>query len=113
MTIKLAYNDAAGKTRRAGDFKRQLRLVAKALALVPGQYDLRFNPGGIAVYGEVTLHTDSLYIQASHGCDLGVLVRSCKGRKDYSGGRNMWFPVSLLMNSPSEFALRSVSATRV
>ena len=101
MTIPYCYNSEA-KKKYASELKSKLRRVAKTMGLVAGEYDLRFNPGGIAVWGEVTLHTDSLYIQASHSCDLGVLVRTCKGRKDYTGGPNKWVPVDLL-NKPEEF----------
>jgi len=56
--------------------------------------DIRFNPGGPAVSGEVTLHTDHVYVQFSgdfhNDPSLGVMVRTCKGRKDYSGGANNW-----------------------
>ena len=71
---------------------RRLRLVAKALGLEPGQYDLRSNRGGMAVSGEVTLHSDHLYVQVSQpGCmGKGIMFRTCQGRKDYSGGRNRW-----------------------
>lgn len=106
MTIRYCY-DENSKRRKASMYKAQLRKVAVALGLDKDEFDLRFNPGGIAVWGEVTLHTDSLYIQASHGCDLGVLVRTCCGRKDYSGGMNHWFPFALLANDPEGFAIRA------
>ena len=107
MIIRYCYDETA-KQRKAWEYRSKLRKVAHELGLAKGQYDLRFNPGGIAVWGEVTLHTDSLYIQASYGCDLGVLVRTCKGRKDYTGGMNHWFPFSML-TCPTEFAVRARS----
>lgn len=70
---------------------RQLRRLAKVLGLEKTQYDLRSNKGGIAVCGEITLHTDSLYVQVSQSC-LGpgkeILFRKVKGRDDYSGDHN-------------------------
>jgi hypothetical protein len=108
MTFSYAYDDAAKKAT-ASRFKTALRKVAKALGLTKEQFDLRFNPGGIAVWGEVTLHTDTLYIQASKGCDMGVLVRTCNGRKDYCGGRNNYLPVALLLSNPEAFALKAKS----
>lgn len=108
MTIRYCYDESA-KRRKASLYKRQLRDVARAMGLDKDQYDLRFNPGGIAVWGEVILHTDILYIQASYGCDLGVLVRTCKGRKDYTGGTNHWFPFAMLANDPVGFAERARS----
>ncbi len=108
MQMTYCYDDAA-KQKAANTYKRALRKVAAHLIDMGGcttQFDLRFNPGGIAVWGEVTLHTETRYIQASHGCDLGVLVRTCKGRKDYTGGMNHWLPFSMLLNNPEGFAAR-------
>lgn len=105
MMISYCYNDQVKKAA-ASRFKSALRKVAKAMNLVTGQYDLRFNPGGIAVWGEVTLHTDAVYIQASKDHDMGVLVRTCKGRKDYTGGPNRYLPVGLLLTNPAEFAAK-------
>jgi hypothetical protein len=79
--------------------RRQLRVLAEALGLGAGDYDLRSNEGGIAVSGEVTLHTDRLYVQVSQSCmgaDAGILFRSCDGRRDYAGGVNNFAPLDLL-----------------
>ena len=27
---------------------------------------------------------------------MGILIRTCKGRKDYTGGRNFWLPLNRL-----------------
>ena len=102
MTIRYCYDDTA-KRRMASKYRTGLRKVAKALGLDKADYDLRFNPGGIAVWGEVTLHTDTLYVQVSHGHDLGILARTCKGRKDYTGGTNHWLPMALI-NRPEQLA---------
>lgn len=64
--------------------------LANSLGLNEDEYDVRVNEGGIAVSGEVTLHTDTHYIQFSQSQPGSFLVRSCKGRKDYTGGRNHW-----------------------
>ena len=88
--------------------RSQLRRLATALGLPPGSYDLRSNPAGIAVSGEITLHTDFLYVQASQsvmGHDNGILFRTCKGRKDYVGGPNNFAALDLL-NRPEELARR-------
>ena len=45
--------------------RRQLKLLAAALGLPTGGFDLRSNKGGIAVSGEVTLHADHLYVQCA------------------------------------------------
>ena len=71
--------------------KRFLRDVAKELELEKSEFEIRSNQAGIAVSGEVTLHTDRLYIQiAESGMSQGIqiLYRTCSGRKDYSGGQN-------------------------
>jgi hypothetical protein len=74
-----------------------LRAVADALGLKEGEYDLRYNPAGIAVAGDITLHTDTLYVTFSDSfwC-LGVLYRSVKGRRDYTGGPNQWMRMKTL-----------------
>ena len=71
--------------------KRFLREVAKELGLDRSEYDLRNNLAGIAVSGEVTLHTDKVYIQSSDSSlfyGIQILYRVCNGRKDYCGGQN-------------------------
>lgn len=103
----VAY-DATAKRVFHSRARRQLRLLADALGLRPGDYDLRSNFGGIAVSGEVTLHTDTLYVQAAQpatGHDTGIMFRSCAGRKDYCGGPNNFAPLDLL-NRPHELAER-------
>lgn len=79
--------------------RRQLHKLAAALGFNAGDYDLRSNKGGIAVSGEVTLHADRLYVQASQpasGGNTGILFRSCEGRRDYVGGTNHFASLDLL-----------------
>ena len=79
--------------------RKRLKALAEALDFAPGSFDLRSNPGGIAVSGEVTLHHEHLYVQIcqpASGWDTGILIRSCRGRKDYTGGRNHFAPLSEL-----------------
>lgn len=64
-----------------------LRSIAKELALVKGTYQIRFNPGGIAVAGDAILHHDNFYVICG---ESGVMFRTCKGQKDYCGGSNRW-----------------------
>jgi hypothetical protein len=83
--------------------RAKLRALAQALFLPKECYDLRSNQGGIAVSGEITLHTDSIYVQISQsalGGGMGILIRTCKGRKDYTGGRNHWLSLSALDDIP-------------
>lgn len=82
----------------------RLRQLARILLLAPGSYDLRSNPGGIAVSGEVTLHHEQVYVQVSQsslGADTGVLIRSCNGRRDYVGGANNFASLRLLDDLPA------------
>ncbi len=64
-----------------------LRTVARELNLAKGTYSIRFNPGGIAVAGDAILHHDHFYLTMG---ETGVMWRTCKGQKDYSGGANRW-----------------------
>ncbi|WP_223508974.1 MULTISPECIES: hypothetical protein [unclassified Pseudomonas] len=80
--------------------KRLLLEIAEALKLSPEAYDIRSNKGGNAVMGEVTLHSDHLYLMVHVMTgELRVLYRTCKGRKDYSGGMNHYVGVSELAST--------------
>lgn len=82
-----------------GEFHRLghkiLFALAQELGLKKGEYDLRHCEGGIAVSGEIILHTDTHYVQLSD-CDLGMMWRKVKSRKDYTGAQNIWVPWSVL-----------------
>ena len=50
--------------------------------------------------GEVTLHSDHLYLMVHVMTgELRVMYRTCKGRKDYSGGMNHFIGVSDLAST--------------
>ena len=69
-----------------------------------GNFDVRSNKAGPAISGEVTLHSDTLYIQFdAMGCcsQLGFMYRRCYGRKDYTGGMNRWMKYDFLMENPA------------
>ena len=106
-----------GEAKRAfhNHARRRLKQLADTLGLSPGAYDLRSNLAGIAVSGELTLHADHLYVQASQpatGHDTGILFRTCQGRKDYHGGPNNFASLDLL-NRPQDLARRITEACRV
>jgi hypothetical protein len=106
-----------GEAKRAfhNHARRRLKQLADALGLAPGSFDLRSNPGGIAVSGEATLHADQLYVQASQpptAQDTGILFRTCQGRKDYYGGPNNFASLELL-NRPEDLARRITEACRI
>jgi hypothetical protein len=110
----VSYDNNAKRALHSGA-RRQLKLLATALGLAPGAYDLRSNPGGIAVSGEVTLHADHVYVQACQpatGHDTGLMFRTCQGRKDYYGGPNNFASLDLL-NRPEDLARRIKEVCRV
>ncbi len=83
--------------------KSVLRAILKQLE-VPG--DVRSCLGGPAVVGEVILHTDKLYVQfctSGFGGPIRFMYRTCKGRKDYTGGHNRWHSYQQLVNDPQDF----------
>ncbi|NDD54941.1 hypothetical protein EBZ39_13935 [bacterium] len=87
----VGYNPAA-KEQFLKMARQLAKMTADALGLATGDRDIRVNKAGIAVSGEVTLHSDSLYVQFGQGM-MGntFLCRSCKGRKDYTGGMNNFY----------------------
>ena len=111
---RVAYDDDAKRAFHS-NARRQLKLLADALGLDPATYDLRSNKAGPAVSGEITLHADHLYVQVCQpatGWDTGVLIRTCKDRKDYVGGRNSFASLDLL-NRPEDLARRIREACHV
>lgn len=95
------------------DGKTLLRRLAKHLGLPTGTYQVRSNRAGDAIFGEVTLHTGSFYVQLSvdgfpdtHGTEshpVRVLYRSCEGLKDYTGGANQWTTLQRIEADPEAF----------
>ncbi len=81
--------------------RQRLKALARELCLPPGTYAIRSNKGGIAVSGEAILHADRLYVQVlqpATGWDSGILIRTCKGRTDYTGGPNNHLALTWLDN---------------
>ncbi|WP_196223108.1 hypothetical protein [Roseibium sp. RKSG952] len=79
--------------------KKALKALAQEMGLVGSEYDIRSNKGGGAVSGEITLHTDDIYVQVSqpsYGRGNEILIRTCKDRKDYTGGQNHFAAISRL-----------------
>lgn len=91
--------DAEQKRRFHTTARSRLKKLAAELRLPPGSYDLRSNRAGIAVSGEITLHHDRAYIQVGQfamSSGHGILIRTCKGRKDYTGGANHFVALAML-----------------
>lgn len=93
-----------GEIRKANmhrDGKAFLKKVAQALDYKLSEVRVSSNMGGIAVSGEVTLHTDELYIWIQGDLFRSGLVltyRTCKGRDDYCGGANHMLPLEKLVD---------------
>jgi len=102
-TMPVAYDATRKRTFHATGLAR-MRKLAGLLGLRPGTYDVRSNKGGIAVSGEVTLHGESIYVQAAQSCggpNTSILIRRCEGRRDYTGGPNNFAPIVLLDDLPT------------
>ena len=84
-----------------------LRALAAAVGLEAKTFDVRSCQGGPGVMGEVILHSTYFYIQLfMDGSNPRLLYRTCKGRKDYSGGPNqyVWLD-SLVDDSKRQFVV--------
>lgn len=74
---------------------KAMRRLASALKLK--EFEARFNPGGIAVSGDLYLHgmfndKIGIYIQISqYGNKTNFMYRTVTGMKDYTGGSNNYF----------------------
>jgi len=96
-----SYNETA-KAQFKKDSMSLLRDVAKLLGLPKGTYDLRYNPAGIACSGDAILHADTFYVSFNLDYLNWVLVRTCKGRKDYTGGPNRQYSFDKLAQEGAE-----------
>ena len=79
------------------------RELAKALGLPPGSFDVRTNPAGPAVSGDVHLHGEWVYVSLEQTClgpAFGFMWRLCRGRKDYTGCGNQWAGWDELLDLP-------------
>lgn len=88
LTKTACYNyHAKEEYRKLGH--RILKYIAEQMELAKGEFDIRWNPGGIAVSGDHTLHTEKIYLALHDNCGFGSFYwRTCEGRKDYTGGPN-------------------------
>ncbi|WP_292553763.1 hypothetical protein [Mesorhizobium sp.] len=84
--------------------RSRLKSLASELSLEPGSYDVRSNKAGIAVSGEITLHHERAYIQVGQfglSSGHGILIRTCKGRKDHTGGPNHLVALDMIDDIPA------------
>jgi hypothetical protein len=105
--------DEQQKRRFHTTARSRLKKLAAEPALPPGSYDVRSNKAGIAVSGEVTLHHTAVYIQVGQfgmSSGHGILIRICKGRKDYAGGPNHFVALTMLDDIPAlAAAIRAIT----
>lgn len=102
------YSAAAAARKKAmhTSGKTFFKRLVEYLGLSSSDFDIRSNLAGIAVSGEVTLHTDKIYLQISDSVmdagNLRLLYRECAGRKDYCGGRNRYVALSDIGTCPED-----------
>ncbi len=117
MLIKLAHAlerahaehasyDEKTKKRFHKAAKAFFKKLADQLGLKKGDYTLSTNPGGIAILGDTTLHTNNWYLSAGEGLfgePYRMLVRTVTHQKDYTGGPNQWLTPSQIANEPDRY----------
>lgn len=101
------HSESGARAKRAlhTQGKAFLGALAYRLGLQRGEYQLRTNRGGTAVSGEVTLHTEHLYVQLSEAYfqpGLSLMYRTCDGMSDYCGHRNHFIRLSQLEDKAAQ-----------
>lgn len=77
--------------------RKILRYIAKKMNLT--NYNIRYNPAGIAMAGDHTLHNENFYLTLNTDCQsTWFMYRSCKGLTDYTGGSNQIMAWSKLID---------------
>lgn len=109
------YQENGSRKRR---FQRRglafLREVARYLPPSHGPVDVRWNPGGPAVSGDLILHSDRVYLCIDptmlYGRNQVGYCRPVTSRKDYTGGPNHPLRLETIQQGPEAVAqvLRSV-----
>lgn len=93
--------DAEAKAAFHAEARKAMKRLAASLDLARGDHEVRICAGGIAVSGEIILHSDDVYVQLSLGC-MGpgreVMFRRVSGRHDYTGGTNHWASLAELLD---------------
>lgn len=83
--------------------RKFLKELVSEVGIPAGTYDIRSNKGGMAVSGEVTLHSERLYVQLyENGNGVEILFRTVRGLQDYSGGQNNFAGVAFLFTHAFE-----------
>lgn len=113
MNYKSFYNFVRGRSFEYCDHKDKksfhlrgknfLRKLAADLGYHKSQYEIRSCVGGIAVSGEVILHTENLYVQIRKsfiGNGFQIMFRACNGMNDYTGKTNHYVGLGEFVSSP-------------
>lgn len=109
LSKEIGYNELLKKEFHS-EGKKVLRALAKKLGLKASEFTITSIKSGIAVSGDVVLHTDSLYIHISQSPLTGdVMYRTCNGRKDFSGGPNNFTSADQLLENSFVHKLKSMS----
>lgn len=113
---RLAYlaNNSAYNEANKMEYQRLGRRVLKELvAQLPfdrDQYEIRWNPGGIGVSGDHTLHCETVYVSLADNINTGwFYFRSCKHLKDYTGGTNQIVHWQDLINNGIEGLVKLIN----
>lgn len=92
-TAQFSYH-GANKEIFLRETQRLARHLANELELAEGSFDVRVNRAGIACSGDVTLHSQHLYVSLGAETDFGqgrvFMFRGCRSRRDYVGLGNQW-----------------------
>lgn len=86
-----SYCDPEVKESMHRKGRAALKQIAEELDLKPGTFNIRSNKAGIACSGEITLHSEDFYFSMQPDSFMRgqeILLRSCEGLKDYTGGAN-------------------------
>jgi hypothetical protein len=102
--FNLGGGSAEDKAKFHADGKKFLKAFAAEIG-VADACEISSCLGGPGVLGEVGLHADSLYLTIFESIEPGVRImyRSCKGRKDHTGGPNMYVTMKDI-NEPDALA---------
>ena len=74
--------------------KLATKLLREVAALIDDHAEVAYNEAGVACSGDAMLHGDHIYVSfKADGLSsrLGIMYRTCKGKKDSTGGPNNWF----------------------
>ena len=81
--------------------KRFAREVVKHMGFK--EFDISWNAGGIAVSGDVIIRgmyndNNGAYVVISTPSNHGIMFRTIKNMRDYTGGNNNWLKLSMFEN---------------